>query len=437
MTIKEFCLKYEKTEANVRAKINRNKDKLEGHITKTPYSKTYVLDEFAIDFLLNDKRTRLCSQDSGKLKAENNNANELNDLNVDMYQHWSEQKKEKVMTVCMNEVRRYYKVLSYIPDSFKTYELCKYAVENQGLALEFVPTRFLTEELCNIAVNSNGVALAFVPEGFITKEMAIAALTNYKDACKKINGSMNISQHELEHNLLKFVPEKFRDKPICLLALSNDSCNAKYIPRKYFSDEDIINEALKDSISRKYIPNGYWNVDNIIETIKNFKHGMQGIPRELFSYEFYIRLIDEKLIKPEDIYVDDYYSGILTPQERESIRNIDFEKREFHDKLYNLIIKDGNNIRLMSVDDECYETYSLIAVAGKGSALKYVPMEKRDYNKCEAAVVNDSNAIVYVPEEYKKKLANDIKRRNDWLKFVFDDSYFADFLLNEYSECQK
>ena len=39
--------------------------------------------------------------------------------------------------------------------------------------------------------------------------------------------------------------------------------------------------------------------------------------------------------------------------------------------------------------------------------------------------------------DYKKKLANNIKKRNDWLKFVFDDSYFADFLLNEYSERQK
>lgn len=427
MTIKEFCLKYEKTEANVRAKINRNKDKLEGHITKTPYSKTYLLDEFAIDFLLDDKRTRLCSQDSGKLKGENKNAN---DLNVDMYQHWSKQKKEKVMAVCMNEACRYHKVLSYIPDSFKTYELCKYAVENQGLALEFVPTRYITEELCNIAVNSNGVALAFVPEEFITKEMAITALTNYKEACKNIVG-MN---RELEWNLLKFVPEKFRDKPICLLALSNHSQSAKYIPQKYFNDEDIINEARKDSISRKYIPNEYWNVDNIIETIKNFECGMQGIPRELFSYEFYIRLIDEKLIEPKDIYADDYYSGILTPQERESIRSIDWEKRELHDKLYDLIIKDGNNIRLMSVDDECYELYSMVAVSGKGSALKYVPIEKRDYNMCKVAVVNDSNAIVYVPEEYKEKLADDIKRRNDWLKFVFDDSYFADFLLNEYSE---
>ena len=58
MTIKEFCQKYDRLEANVRGKIQRNRSLLKEHITKTPYSKTVSLDEFAVSFLLEDRRNR-------------------------------------------------------------------------------------------------------------------------------------------------------------------------------------------------------------------------------------------------------------------------------------------------------------------------------------------------------------------------------------------
>lgn len=427
MTIKEFCQQYNKSEANVRAKINHNKEKLDGHITKSPYTKTIMLDEFAINFLLNDQRGKLHSQDINE-KAAAPMAAPTVKVGVDTYQHWSGQKKERVMAVCMQEVRKRYCALRYIPDEFKTYELCRCAVESQGLALEFVPICYVTEELCNIAVNENSIALAFVPDEFKTRTMIHTAFDNYKDCRKKVKGSMTMVEVDVETHLLKYVPEKFLDKDVCLKALSKYSSNAQYIPRKNFDDE-IIAAALKDSVSRKCIPKEYWTRANVVETIKTYKHGMYGIPRECFDYELYMQLIDNKLIKPQDIYGDDYYSGILTPAEIGNIREIDVKEHEFHDELYALIQKDSNNIRLVSVDDEQYGLYALIAIAKCGEALKYIPMEKRNYDLCEAAVMDNSNAMLYVPDEFKEQIINTIKKRPDWLRFVFDDGYFSDMLI--------
>lgn len=69
MTIKEFCEKYNKSEPNVRAKLNRNKEKLKDHITTTPYSKTITFDEYAENFLLGDQRGKNGTEDNAEKKA--------------------------------------------------------------------------------------------------------------------------------------------------------------------------------------------------------------------------------------------------------------------------------------------------------------------------------------------------------------------------------
>ena len=104
------------------------------------------------------------------------------------------------MDICMEQVKKYHRQLSYIPDSFKTKELCRCAVENHGLALQYVPECFVTKELCDIAVKSNSVALSYVPDKFKSSEMIQTAFNNYSEARKHC-----ISSDELDRdsNLLK------------------------------------------------------------------------------------------------------------------------------------------------------------------------------------------------------------------------------------------
>lgn len=73
----------------------------------------------------------------------------------------------------------------------------------------------------------------------------------------------------------------------------------------------------------------------------------------------------------------------------------------------------------------------MYAVCKCGEALKYIPVERRDFDLCKAAIVNDPNSIRYVPEEFKKQIMDNITGRTDWLRYLFDDGYFSDILCEK------
>ncbi|MDR2580089.1 MAG: DUF4116 domain-containing protein [Fibromonadaceae bacterium] len=85
------------------------------------------------------------------------------------------------------------------------------SVSKRGLSLEFVPEKFKTADLCMVAVLENGAALAFVPESVMTEEICLAAVKN--------NG-----------NVLKHVPEKFKTLEVCLAAVKDTSYAIDFVP---------------------------------------------------------------------------------------------------------------------------------------------------------------------------------------------------------------
>lgn len=438
MTINEFCIKYGKTEANVRAKIAHNKEELKDHVSKSPYTRTISLDDYAISFLLEDRRSKSGSDKNIASKTEKKELSKetLNKEAPDIFQYWSVEKKQRVMDICMAEVQKTHRKLGYIPDSFKTAELCKCAVESQGLSLQYVPKHLITKELCGIAVNENSVALAFVPDEFKTMEMIKIAFYNYKYARKKIKGNMDMTEMDIDRTLLKYVPKKFCTRNICLKAIEESDSNAPYIPSEYLNDEEFIALMIKSPCSRKYIPISYWTKDKIIETLKDDNHsryserfGLNGFPKECFSYDLYLEFIKAKLIKPQNIYGNEIYSSILTKSEKESIRKIDIDEHNRNEELYHLITEDSNNIRLMSVDNPKYGIYALTAVCKCGKALKFVPVEMRTDYMCQAAVEDDPDAILYVPDELKQQIIETVRKRNDWIKYIFNGGYLSDLFI--------
>jgi hypothetical protein len=70
--------------------------------------------------------------------------------------------KPEILTrdMCIMAVKYEGCLLKYIPDP--DYEICKLAVENNGLALEYVKKQFCTAEIISIAVNNNPEAIQFV-----------------------------------------------------------------------------------------------------------------------------------------------------------------------------------------------------------------------------------------------------------------------------------
>lgn len=107
-----------------------------------------------------------------------------------------------------------------------------------------------------------------------------------------------------------------------------------------------------------------------------------------------------------DIYRSDYYSAVLTREEMEKIRQIDIDEHNRLEEIYALIQQDSKNIRLI-----------------------YVPMEMRTENMCQAAVEDNPDAILYVPDEYRQQIIENIRERNDWIKYIFDDGYLSDLFI--------
>lgn len=443
MTIQEFCEQYNKTEATVSAKIHRNKDILNEHILKTPYTKTIMLDEYAIEFLLTDQRTAN-AVDNSITFASNKTDKPVKD-DTQIYRSWSAEKSAKVMTMCLKEARSHKNALKYVPDGFKTYDLCKCAVKFNGMALEFVPQMYITDELCRIAVSNCYTALAFVPSKYMTEEMIINAFDNFS-----VDETGNCEYLDYKRKLLGYVPEKMRSEELCLKAITAQASNVKYIPRECFTDaiikqalttnigikyiptkffyvEKIISLALRSSEGRKRIPIEYWTKLKIIETIKNF--GFDGIPREMFDYNFYVMLINEHYIRPEQILNYRYYSDGLSEDEINSIQKISFERKEQDDKYYDLIQQDPYNIKSFPIEDEEYNLYASIAVSSCGKVLKYIPLDKRTFGLCEKAVINDVSALLYVPNVFKEKIIELLSQRDDLLKYIFEDDFLGEIFI--------
>ena len=470
MTINELCKQYNRNESSIRQKFARSKARLEGHITKSPYSKTISLDDYAVRYLLEDKRNRnvhMQIQNAPEPQPDDPQPAELHSLGAeikdtaDMYSHWSDEKKKKVMAICLEEVNKRDRALHDIPDSFKTQELCLEAVKNFGMALQYVPKRFITEELCSIAVRSHGFALRYVPKHFITARLCnIAVKDNSFALCyvpdKYISGEtvrtifddnyhhswisarkyMDFKEISNAQRLLKYVPEVFKTRSLCLKAISKSDSNVEYIPEKYLNDEELIKRMIDSPTSRKYIPLSYWTKEKLAETLKNDKqteytkkYGLNGFPKECFSYQLYLEFIEQKLIDPMDIYRNDYYASILTSEEKEHIRQNDLDEHNKLEKIYDLIQRDSENIRLMPTDSSKYNVYAITAVCKNGKTLRFIPMEKRTLYMCQAAVEDDPEAMLYVPEKFRKQIIEEVRQRSDWIRYIFDDIYFSDLLI--------
>ena len=97
--------------------------------------------------------------------------------------------------------------LQYVPDYFRTKELCELAVKDWAYALESVPEELRTKELCEIAITQEGCgqSLVFVPEHLKTKELCEIAVTN-----------------DFTGNALRYVPEEFRTFELCDISVKNE-----------------------------------------------------------------------------------------------------------------------------------------------------------------------------------------------------------------------
>ena len=92
-------------------------------------------------------------------------------------------------------------VIRYVPDQYKTQQMCDKAILENGGTLESVPECYKNQRIHDKAVDNYPHALKFVPDSYITQKM-----------CDK-----GISTHP---STIKFVPECHKTQEMCAKAVN-------------------------------------------------------------------------------------------------------------------------------------------------------------------------------------------------------------------------
>ena len=139
--------------------------------------------------------------------------------------------------------------LRYVPDKFKTQEMCNRAVENNPYwCFEYVPDKFKTQEMCLKAVNEWSYYLIYVSDKFKTQEMCLKAV----DQCP---------------GCLGYVPDQFKTQEMCNRAVEADPrCLLKYVPDWFvtsgmmkYGDDDDDDPYVKAYKERKALKKQTWD----------------------------------------------------------------------------------------------------------------------------------------------------------------------------------
>jgi hypothetical protein len=138
----------------------------------------------------------------------------------------------------LNSVKIEPGLIKYLPDEYKTYDICLEAVSNYGAYLEYVPDIHRNEKMYLNAVKSQGNSIVFIKEKDITLELCKYAIKNsglslefFPNRCK----TFELCLDAVKENgySIKYVPEKHKTFELCMMAFSSSKLISQYIPEEY------------------------------------------------------------------------------------------------------------------------------------------------------------------------------------------------------------
>ncbi len=169
----------------------------------------------------------------------------------------------KTKEICDRAFKKDVWNLSDMPDQFKTAEMCLKAVKESGFLLKHVPDELKTTEMCKIAVKDEGKGTPDVPERLYDKELAKCVL--------KHSGSW-VSP-------LKIIPKQFLDYSMCKYAVSNVDGSLKYVPEEYRDYEMCLCAVKKDPRSVQFVPYEHLKPDVVLAAAQRWD-AFQYVPDE-------------------------------------------------------------------------------------------------------------------------------------------------------------
>ena len=131
--------------------------------------------------------------------------------------------------MCKHAVKRLPYLLRYVPDKYKTEQMCDEAILENGGTLKYVPDCYKNQEMCNKVVENYPYTLEYFPECYKTKEMC-------RRAVRRCFFVSNV------------IPDKYKTQEICNLAVSLYFSFMVYCPYKYLTQE-MCDETGNDSLA--------------------------------------------------------------------------------------------------------------------------------------------------------------------------------------------
>jgi Domain of unknown function (DUF4116) len=246
--------------------------------------------------------------------------------------------------------------LEYVPEEYKTYELCLLAVQQNGRALYYVPEEYKTPELCSSAIKQDGQALYNVPENKRTPDLYLLAVQQNGMTLEFVQEiTYELCRLAIEKNgqALQFVPEKERTLELCRLAVEQNGIALRFVP-KYYTHELYDLAVQQDGHALKYVPEEDRTPELCYIAIQPDGRALQYVPVKQKTPEL-CRLAIEQ---------DGQALDFVPPEQRTS-------------KLCR------------------------IAVEQNGNALYYVPTRYRTPDLCRLAIERNGQALNAVPEQHQ------------------------------------
>ena len=293
--------------------------------------------------------------------------------------------KYKTQEICLNAFTKNLWALEYIPEYLRTEELFRLAVTQNWKALECIPDEYITPELCELAVIQDGGALEYVPLKLITQELCELAV--------KSDGES-----------LKFVSYKYKNYHMCLEAVKQNGWALEYIPDKYKTKELYKLAIKQEGRTLSYIPKDFKTKELCELAIRQDGRALAFIPEHLKTEELC------KLAVQENGWSLKYIPDELKTLElcelavQENGWSLSYVPKELRTKELCKIAVQQNGSALSEVPRQ-YRTEELckLAILQKGEALSHVPEGLRTKEFCLKAVQQSGYAIIFVPEKLKTK----------------------------------
>lgn len=173
---------------------------------------------------------------------------------------------------CLDAVETSCKYLEFVPERFKTEEICLLAAQ-KGRALscgivQFIPSHILTREFVDTSVRKNPYLFDSFPEHLLNQETAISMSIDDTTVMTIVPKSLkdeHFYTELLKHHgmLLRRVPKKMLNQTLCGIAVNTSPAAVKYIPDSLIDAQTYLQAVELDWKVLRVIPEKYRSKDLI------------------------------------------------------------------------------------------------------------------------------------------------------------------------------